>query len=415
MFDNLPRTYESAYSPLNAPGISLGGTDGFGYLMFSNTLIGTPAAGVSKIPSYQFITPNLNLSGGTISVEGSITLELRNPAGITIQKYQFDFPAFTVTRPAKFYPGSGVTVRPDRRHHWQARHIPQPVATIGRYTPLGANIRHLNFFEQDVVRSVQTRHGDYRLIALRKNVPASDYSPITPDYSNASLMRVHSFRWGWNQYARDARFGSYVPGSYFDIYDLGFGVSTKPDVHPDISSLLTLYAGDFDNGLSYSVDGPFFNKPDEGARTHQGEPYYNTIWRRSEGLFCPSRQIPSAMMFGSIPRSTRLWETLLFCPNPAAGTAHPGFAMATQPADWVVADFFNMPVTMPYAISEPFSTAGRINLNTEIVPFTYINRTTGLHAALSGVGLSAIPEAASEQYKKYTTARCKTTLIRATK
>ncbi len=45
----------------------------------------------------------------------------------------------------------------------------------------------------------------------------------------------------------------------------------------------------------------------------------------------------------------------------------------------------------PYAISEPFSTAGKINLNTQIMPFTFIKRETGIHAALRSVRLSALP------------------------
>ncbi len=36
-----------------------------------------------------------------------------------------------------------------------------------------------------------------------------------------------------------------------------------------------------------------------------------------------------------------------------------------------------MPVVEPYPISEPLSTAGRINMNYQIVPFTYINRDNG--------------------------------------
>jgi uncharacterized protein (TIGR02600 family) len=75
------------------------------------------------------------------------------------------------------------------------------------------------------------------------------------------------------------------------------------------------------------------------------------------------------------------WQTLCFSPNPA-GANHPG---QKNPPDYLWLDLFNMPVVEPYAISEPFSTAGKINLNYPIVPFVHIKRTTGLRAALQPV------------------------------
>ena len=54
-------------------------------------------------------------------------------------------------------------------------------------------------------------------------------------------------------------------------------------------------------------------------------------------------------------------------------------------------DLFWMPVVEPYAISEPFSTAGKINMNHQIMPFSYIQRATGLHAALRSVRVAALP------------------------
>ncbi|HSI82896.1 MAG TPA: hypothetical protein VK970_03875, partial [Candidatus Methylacidiphilales bacterium] len=59
----------------------------------------------------------------------------------------------------------------------------------------------------------------------------------------------------------------------------------------------------------------------------------------------------------------------------------------------------NMPVVEPYAISEPLSTAGRINMNYQIVPFTYINRETGLRAVLKAEKLLSIPDANASLYK----------------
>ena len=50
-----------------------------------------------------------------------------------------------------------------------------------------------------------------------------------------------------------------------------------------------------------------------------------------------------------------------------------------------------MPVVEPYAISEPLSTAGRVNMNYQILPFTYIKRSTAVQAALHTEWLTAIP------------------------
>jgi uncharacterized protein (TIGR02600 family) len=58
-------------------------------------------------------------------------------------------------------------------------------------------------------------------------------------------------------------------------------------------------------------------------------------------------------------------------------------------------DLFNMPVVEPYAISTPLATAGRINMNYLIVPFTYINRDTGLRAVLKNQMMSVLPATAA--------------------
>jgi hypothetical protein len=52
-----------------------------------------------------------------------------------------------------------------------------------------------------------------------------------------------------------------------------------------------------------------------------------------------------------------------------------------------------MPIVEPYAISEPFSTAGKINLNASMIPFSsYVTRETALHALLNSTRLTAIPD-----------------------
>ncbi len=66
------------------------------------------------------------------------------------------------------------------------------------------------------------------------------------------------------------------------------------------------------------------------------------------------------------------------------------------PKDHLLLDLFTMPVVEPYAISEPFSTAGKINMNYQIVPFTYIDRSTGVKAVLNSELIARVPKAASQ-------------------
>lgn len=164
-------------------------------------------------------------------------------------------------------------------------------------------------------------------------------------------------------------------------------------------------AGDWDNGLGNTADGPFINKPDEGLdeafTTSRATNYlmYANMFHTTDALeqfFGPMRQMASPVLFGSLPsglKRARPWETLLFCPNPAAGwgasSLHPG---QESPPDHLLLDWFWMPVTEPYAISDSFSTAGKINLNYQIVPFTYITRDTGLRAVFASQRVAAIDE-----------------------
>jgi uncharacterized protein (TIGR02600 family) len=55
----------------------------------------------------------------------------------------------------------------------------------------------------------------------------------------------------------------------------------------------------------------------------------------------------------------------------------------------------------PYAISEPLSVAGRINMNYQIMPFQHIRRATGMHALLKGEFMTAIPNNQVTHSKEY--------------
>jgi uncharacterized protein (TIGR02600 family) len=111
-------------------------------------------------------------------------------------------------------------------------------------------------------------------------------------------------------------------------------------------------------------------------------------------------------MLGSLPTGVKrhtagdphAWETLLFRPETrtAGGKPHPG---TQSPKDHLLMDLFWMPVIEPYAISEPFSTAGKINLNYEIAPFSYIRRATALHGALKAEEPLILPNTIAKVYK----------------
>ncbi|MGB8352357.1 MAG: Verru_Chthon cassette protein A, partial [Chthoniobacteraceae bacterium] len=189
--------------------------------------------------------------------------------------------------------------------------------------------------------------------------------------------------------------------------------------------------GDWDTGPATRVDGPFINKADlgnVGSNTTTPNGNYDAsgfdISSSDAAVidngasFSPNRQIASAVAFGSLPSGidpsnpsgVKPWQTLLFCKNPAAGAIHPGFGVPansangiappyTTPPDNAFLDFFTMPIVEPYPISEPFSTAGRINMNYQIVPFTYLTRDTGVRAVLKSTRMMAIPTNQGTTYK----------------
>jgi len=177
--------------------------------------------------------------------------------------------------------------------------------------------------------------------------------------------------------------------------------------------------GDWDTGNGDDKDGAYINKADEGnipyAKPGLLIPYfgagYNTsvstgsIITAAGANFSPNRQMPSAGMFGSLPTgvfSNAPWQTLLFRPSPDGNvlpSESPGHIGAQSPQDHLFLDLFNMPIVEPYAISDPFSTAGKINMNYQIVPFTYLTRSTAVQAAMRGEQIRAIPGTAGTSYK----------------
>ena len=233
---------------------------------------------------------------------------------------------------------------------------------------------------------------------------------------------------------------SFLTAGCYDVVGAqsgGFGwphVTSSADFNNPAFVSIWNQGGDFANGSTDLADGPYIPKAPEfvnynlyaGGNTGYAPDWQNAIsiyCPPAVGLFCPSRSIPSAVQFGTLPRGVNpgandpnnssaiaatlnsSWQTLLFNPNPN-GTNHPALAqMALGGAaptngtcpDFTLLDDFWMPVIQPYAISDPFSTAGKVNMNFQIVPFTYIQRDT----ALRGVLESALLTAVSDQWINY--------------
>ena len=206
---------------------------------------------------------------------------------------------------------------------------------------------------------------------------------------------------------------------------------------------------DFDNGIGGCVDGAYINKPDDGADDVPGSSVFNQKfpyfeageWKKGQSYedrnlenFNPNRMVPSGVMFGSLPSASQAnapWTTLLFRPNVAInghtkrgahlGQAGNGMKLSGDkttvdgfdspevssvyddeelPPDHIWLDFFWMPIVEPYPISEPFATSGKVNLNYQMLPFSYIKRATALAAIFKSERVLAIPNNAGQKYKK---------------
>ena len=204
----------------------------------------------------------------------------------------------------------------------------------------------------------------------------------------------------------------------------------------------TAGAGDWTTDYALVADGAIFSAPDSATwETVSGN---NAVFFTGQAGWCktpqeavtePNRVVASPVgIFGSLPTPTgtataisgdgygqdlQPWQSMLFCPNPAAGNSHPGFGnggtgtvtigpmaqppFSTSPPDHLFNDLFWMPVVEPYAISDSLSTAGKVNLNYEMEPFTHITRRTALVGVLTPVEIGAINNATSYMYKSTST------------
>lgn len=323
------------------------------------------------------------------------------------QTFTVTFPSATIPLPDLIQTDLGSSVAKnwwgfDNRIAWASRLV---IATTGALD-LGTVIRTdntssipdsnaANSYRSDVVRSIAAKAGDARLVAAKSTVQADGSADMTttPLYSSSTQKLAHTLM--------QAKVSNQVPGVNLGG-KLVQGTTYESAWVPKVPSDITPTADwDWDTGLPGTRDGPYANKPDEGNIYTSGGsvPYYNGENQTNSSVqdivsyFTANRIIPSAVMFGSLPTGVKQgvpWRTLLFRPQASRPRDPSG------PKDHLMLDLFTMPVVEPYAISEPFSTAGKINMNYQIVPFTYIDRSTGVKAVLNSELIARVPKAAAQ-------------------
>jgi len=280
----------------------------------------------------------------------------------------------------------------------------------------------------DVVFSMVPVHGDPRLLAAKAEVPATDWMPHPRAQGLATSIPRSYFAHNISRANANANPGYDRGGSSRTnrlVPEANYSGDKVPDV-PATQDAIAIAAryGDFDNAVGAGRDGGWLNKADTGSTGMIWEPldnvlrriptaYFQHSWSASDAgsnYTTPNRQVSSPGVFGSLPTRVNAgdaWRTLLFRPytRPSDSGFASGFHPGSAPwfggqgiADHNVMDLFWMPVVEPYAISEPFSTAGKINMNYQIVPFRHINRSTGMHAVLKGEIIAAVPLAHANQY-----------------
>lgn len=289
----------------------------------------------------------------------------------------------------------------------------------------------------DIVRSMVLNpdgpsHGDVRLLALRPELLGDDAIGWFVPHADYGTTKAEAQTLRDGAYMTTGQYGVSGPGGgpQSTMHTGGKllpGVTFAGNAVPAVTSLLNGAMqppvggdaggrlGDWESGGGVLEDGPFVNRSEswpQGAFTRGG-----TALNLNEGV----SHAASAVMFGAIPSggyggrvnasdaavetTPRPWQTLLFCPNPAGRTSaasgpgrydskardHFGFA---SPPDHLWMEFFWLPVTQPWALSRGLATAGKVNMNFQMMPYTWIHRATAMHGAMKGVRVTAISTAA---------------------
>ena len=406
--------------------IQMGGLNGFQYFMSKvdwsnansrrNGWSNSSASYPYRFVSNPFTVPtNPDGTGSlTLSTSGNFVAEIMVKAKGTstrqvVQTFQLSFPTTTIPLPDLIQSGTSYSTASnasdwwgfDKRIEWGAQ-PPGTTTSVGRGAVIRTDATGIpdsstaGNYRSDVVRSLAAKDGDVRLIMAKETVTANGTKDMvtTPGYGSSGVKLAHTFM--------EATASNLVSGANLSG-KLVAGADYEPRWAPKVPSTTAPAADwDWDTGLPGSRDGAYANKPDEGnIYTSSNAPYYNGENQANNSnlnnivsYFTANRIIPSAVMFGSLPTGVQEgvpWRTLLFRPQASRPRDPAG------PKDHLLLDLFTMPVVEPYAISEPFSTAGKVNMNYQIVPFTYINRSTGVRAVLGSELIARVPRAAAQK------------------
>jgi uncharacterized protein (TIGR02600 family) len=392
----------------SASAYPLAGTRAFAVPLQAGAFVDSKTNGPSYPTSWKQTLTTAALNG--------LTVQILDRNGTTIQTCTLNLPAISGRVPT-------VNGEADKSEAVSTAVLPSYYMTLAHRLQNVGMYRPLMIEAGDLSYSVEART-DLRLIAALSSVPASFYGPATTvrTVTTQGGTHQHNLRFADGTGAcfgsTQATMLSSVPyaaaTSSFTVTDWRDGttaisypyVTSPAPSAPTGSTFVTMAApgsaasapvGDWDTGPGFAPDGALANLPDAGttldpvtAYESLGPGQIGAAARRS-----PNALIPSPVVFGSLPAGvnpaqpaqSQPWRTLLFCPYPASDQAHPGLA---SPPDYLVLDRFWMPVVEPYGISTRFETAGKINLNDQIAPFTYLHRNTALHALLHGVRIPAI-------------------------
>lgn len=386
---------------------------------------------------YPFVgTPVKITDAGTMDFGGAVlTVTISGPDNIVVQTLQINLPSTTLPVPklvteGTVSAGNGGIAATNPESWWGFNKL--GIISDGYIPPKGAysgtSFGRLNgisrppndrgnpptsyggaFFREnfDVVRSVLPPHGDFRIVAGRHDVPVTVFQPHD-NYKDPSVMMATSLsnmvntRYDWGLFDTHGTYNTSIifPGGH------------EPDISASLDPAgMPQATGDYDDPLPDVFPGPFANKPNEGSTTiptlPKSIPYYSSVTQTTANgaditdqpdggtFYSPNRIMTSPGMFGSLPTGVlagKPWQTLLFRPQ----SGHFG---ASDPPDHLWLDLFWMPVVEPYAISDRFSTDGKINLNYQILPFTYLTRSTGLRALFKDEKVTAMPNTEVSAYK----------------
>ncbi len=372
---------------------------------------------------------NFNFNGVT-----GLVVHIRDRNGNVLQTLGVDLPAFTIHAPTingecDHADGSTPATSNSSWATSSTSQVPPSYYMNLRNRLLATQLSRAEFIQAgDIVRSVEA-NTDLRVISGLSTVPSTLFH-VHPSYSLGSFnsqggSQAHNLRFadgtsacfasGYSQlinFTYATAMGTMTTTDWRDGSSVYYTSSSSPAPSvPTGTKYVTMMptqniSGDWDTGLGFSPDGAQIALPDSGTTLTPSSAYFSLTGGQIGAATqrSPNALVPSPVIFGSLPTGinpvnpaqSEPWRTLLFCPYPAGDATHPGF---TSPPDYLILDNFWMPTIEPYAISGCMTTAGKINLNDQIAPFTWIHRSTALHALLTDLRIPAIPTSAILTYK----------------